>query len=105
MTGEFTHYPGCKGDPDNCSACALTKPKMIDYGDGVERMGINYAGWPLSYMQNGIRIPIKFMDYLLEQLESDNLAYVENLKKHLIEHGYDIEVIRARQAGLKRNGE
>jgi hypothetical protein len=34
------------------------------------------------------------MGYLLEELESDNLAYVENLKQHLVKHGYNIEVIR-----------
>lgn len=87
---EFTHYTGCNhNDPNNCSACALTKPILID-----GKMGINYAGWPLSYMQCGRRIPIKFMDYLLDELKSDNKAYVENLKKQLKDHGYDIEVIR-----------
>jgi hypothetical protein len=92
MTGEFSHYPGCKGrDPDNCSACALTRPILIDFGDGVKRMGINYSAWPLSYMQNGRRIPEKFMGYLAEELKSDNKAYVENLKNHLIEHGYDLK--------------
>lgn len=101
MTTEFTHYTGCKGDPDNCSACALTTPVMIDYGtypNHNKRMGINYAGWPLSYMQNGRRIPQKFFDYLLEELESDNLPYVENLKRQLKSHGYDIEVIRRSRA-------
>jgi len=94
---EFQHYSNhisSSRHADNCGACALENPMMIDYGNGVEKMGINYAGWPLSYMQNGRRIPIRFMDYLLEELESDNLAYVENLKNKLKEHGYDIEVIR-----------
>jgi hypothetical protein len=100
MTGEFMHYPhaASKRDPDNCSACALEHPIMIDYGNGVERMGINYAAWPLSYMANGRRIPQRFMKYLLEELESDNLAYVENLKTHLTKHGYDIEVIKRRMS-------
>jgi hypothetical protein len=100
MTGEFNHYPGCKGnDPDNCSACALTKPTLIDFGEGVERMGINYAAWPLSYMQNGRRIPEKFMEYLALELESDNLAYVRNLIQHLKEYGYDLEKIRTYKKG------
>jgi hypothetical protein len=89
MTSEFFHYDGCKRDPDNCGACALTIPVLID-----GKMGLNYAAWPLSYMQNGRRIPQKFHDYLLEELDSDNKAYVENLKNHLKFHGYDIEVIR-----------
>ena len=95
MTGEFSHYDhGAKRDPDNCSACALENPQLIDYGNGLSKMGINYAAWPLSYMQNGRRIPQRFMKYLVEELESDNLAYVANLKTHLKKHGYNIEIIK-----------
>lgn len=92
---EFTHYSGCRlKDPDNCSACALTTPIMIDYGNGVQRMGINYSGWPLSYMQNGRAIPKKFYGYLLEELESDNKAYVTNLINQLVKNGYNIAKIK-----------
>jgi hypothetical protein len=82
MTGEFSHYDGCNfSDPDNCSACALTRPTEIDHGGGVTRRGINYAAWPLSYIQNGRRIPEEFYGFLVEEFLSDNEAYV----KHLIE--------------------
>lgn len=92
---EFTHYEGCKGqDLDNCSGCAL---------EARGQRKPNYAGWPLSYMQNGIRIPPRFFDGLLEELESDNKHYAENLKKQLKEHGYDIEVLKQRQQKLVRN--
>jgi len=91
---EFKHYsnhPSSARHADNCGACALENPVMIN-----GRMVINYAAWPLSYMRYGRRIPHKFMRYLLEELESNNLSYVENLKKQLIEHGYNIDVIRKR---------
>jgi hypothetical protein len=95
MTTEFTHsYNHKKPDPENCSACALTIPVMIDYGPNDTRLGINYSAWPLSYLQNGRSIPDKFLGYLKEELKSDNLAYVENLKKHLIAAGYDLESLK-----------
>jgi hypothetical protein len=82
----FTHYSGCKGDLDNCSACALLS---------ADRRGPNYAGWPLVYMQSGRRIPQRYFDALLKELDrTDNVLYVQNLLKHLSEHGYNIEVIR-----------
>jgi hypothetical protein len=90
-TSEFHHYYGHMpgSDPDNCGGCALTTPTMID-----GQMGINYAGWPLAYMDNGRRIPKAFMPYLKDELERlDNPAYLANLRKHLIEHGYDIAEI------------
>lgn len=86
---EFTHYGHSEPDPLNCGACALTIPQLID-----GRMGINYSGWPLSYMSNGIRIPEKFHKYLVEEFNSDNHVYLENLKTKLKEHGYNIEVIK-----------
>jgi len=82
---EFTHYTGCKGDMDNCSACALLN---------ADHNGPNYAGWPLSFIRSGRRIPIRYMDALLKELKSDNKAYVENLKNQLKEHDYDIEIIK-----------
>lgn len=94
---EFKHYSNHTSSArhaDNCGACALENPIMINYGNGVEKMGINYAGWPLSYMQNGRRIPQKFMRYLADELQrTDNLSYLENLKKQLADHGYNIEII------------
>ncbi len=88
---EFTHYQGCKGDPENCSACALTK---------ADKNGPNYAAWPLAYMQNGIRIPQRYHDALLAELgRTDNPAYVENLKTQLKAHGYDVDVIRNARLG------
>jgi len=84
---EFKHYDGCKGqDLDNCSACALLN---------ADKRGPNYAGWPLSFMKAGRRIPIRYMTALLMEVErKDNDAYVENLKSELKKHGYDIEVIK-----------
>ncbi len=92
---EFTHYSNHKSSAahaDNCGA-ALENPVIIEYGNGVTKLGINYSGWPLSYMQNGRSIPKSFYGYLVDELKSDNLAYVENLKKHLIQHGYDLEAL------------
>ena len=87
----FRHYSNHQSDAknaDNCGACALEHPMMID-----GKMGINYAGRPLAYMQNGRRIPQKFMKYLVDEFKTDNLAYLENLKKHLKDHGYNIAII------------
>lgn len=98
-TYEFQHYQGCNhNDPDNCSACALTTPTMIDHGNGVERMGINYAAWPLSYLDNFGRIPKEFMPYLKEELEINyNNAYLINLVENLLKHGYKpLEILRGR---------
>lgn len=95
MTSEFTHYGhGLKPDLDNCGACCLTIPQIIHHGPNESRMGINYAAWPLSYIQNGRQIPERFYPFLLEELETDNLAYLKNLKAHLIKAGYDIEKIK-----------
>lgn len=81
---EFTHYPGCRGkDPQNCSACALLHA-------GEE--GPNYAGWPLAFMQNRIRIPKRYMKALKAETErTDNMAYVENLKNQLKANGYEVK--------------
>lgn len=93
-TREFEHYTGCNfNDPDNCGACALTKPVEIEFGPNDYRMGINYSAWPLSYLQNGKKIPFMFMGYLVDELKSDNSSYVANLKKHLEAAGYDVEDI------------
>lgn len=80
---EFTHYTGCRfKDPENCSGCALTT--------GGEE-GPNYAGWPLSYLQNNRVIPKKWYGALKRELErTDNPAYVRNLKEKLGKKGYEI---------------
>jgi hypothetical protein len=93
---EFKHYnnhrPG--SDPDNCGACALEVPQNIDIGNGETRLGINYAGWPLAYMQAGRRIPEAFMGFLRDELSrTDNLAYVMNLEEKLTKNGYDVAAI------------
>lgn len=76
---EFSHYDGCKlRDPDNCSGCAL----LIGGKNGP-----NYAGWPLVYLKAGREIPRKWIGALLDELNSENKAYVENLRKHLKERG------------------
>lgn len=87
---EFSHYQGCRGDMDNCSACALLN---------ADHNGPNYAGWPLAFIQNHRRIPQIYFDALIKELDrTDNDAYIENLKTKLKEAGYDIEVIkRSRQ--------
>lgn len=86
---EFKHYSNHTSgkDPDNCSACALENPVMID-----GKMGINYAGWPLSYLQSGRRIPVKFYGFLRDELlRTDNKAYVDNLKIQLVNYGYAVD--------------
>lgn len=93
MTNEFKHFEGCEDFPEDCSGCALTKPTMIDYGGGVEKLGINYAAWPLSYIQNNKTIPDEFMGFLKEELETDNRGYLINLIKHLLDAGYDVQAI------------
>lgn len=86
---EFTHYSNHKpgSDCDNCGACALTTPIMID-----GKMGINYAGWPLSYIANGRAIPKSFYPYLMDELKrNDNLPYKHNLMRKLDNAGYDLK--------------
>lgn len=79
MTHEFDHYDGCKHrDPDNCSGCALTT--------GGEE-GPNYAGWPLAYMANKHTIPAKWFSAFERELASDNRAYADNIKKHIVQYG------------------
>ena len=90
---EFKHYSNHQSNArhaDNCGACALENPVMID-----GKMGINYAGWPLSYMNRGRIIPTKFFPYLADELSrTDNIPYLNNLKAQLAEHGYDIKQIK-----------
>lgn len=80
---EFNHYNGCRGkDKDNCSACALLN---------ADHNGPNYAGWPLSFLQSGRKIPDRYLAALSKELKcTDNDAYVENLKQKLVEAGYKI---------------
>jgi hypothetical protein len=79
MTREFEHYDGCNGkDVDNCGACALTD---------IRQDSPNYAGWPLSYIENGRTIPVKWFDAFLSELASDNTAYAMNLREKMTKHG------------------
>lgn len=78
-TNEFTHYDGCKGDVDNCSACALTNTK--------QRVP-NYAAWPLAYIANNRAVPAKWRDaFRREMNQTRNVPYAENIKRHVAEHG------------------
>ncbi len=78
-TNEFVHYSGCKGDVDNCGACALTDTRQD---------APNYAGWPLAYMENRRSIPAKWQNaFNAELARTDNPAYVENLRKHIEQFG------------------
>lgn len=79
---EFTHYTGCRyKDIDNCSACALLNA-------GEE--GPNYAGWPIAFIQSGRRIPNKYKNALEKELQrTDNIPYVENLKRLLGDYTND----------------
>lgn len=73
MTNEFTHYQGCKGDVDNCGACALT-----DTRQDVP----NYAAWPLVYMENRRTIPAKWREaFRCELIRDDNPAYANNVRR------------------------
>lgn len=73
MANEFKHYPGCNHrDPDNCSACALTDTRQD---------APNYAGWPLAYMENNLRVPAKWRGaFKAEMVRDDNPAYAANVK-------------------------
>lgn len=79
-TSEFTHYDGCKHrDPDNCGACALTDTRQD---------APNYSAWPLAYIRNGRTIPAKWREAFKRELaRTDNLPYVANLQRHIVEHG------------------
>jgi hypothetical protein len=78
-TSEFQHYDGCRGDVDNCQACALTDTRQ-------ERP--NYAAWPLAYMVNGRTIPAVWKAAFFDECaRTDNPAYTANIVKHVIEHG------------------
>lgn len=75
----YSHHPSHK-DLDNCNACALLYA-------GEE--GPNYAGWPLSFLSTGRPIPSKYMEALKKELKrTDNMAYVNNLKEHLLNSSY-----------------
>jgi len=92
MTNEFRHYDGCnRKDPDNCGACALTTPQMID-----GKLGINYAGWPLSYLENGRAFPPSFLPFLRDELlRTDNMPYVNNIRGKLQAAGYNLEELQS----------
>jgi hypothetical protein len=77
-TREFEHYDGCQGDVENCGACALTNQRQDSP---------NYAAWPLSYMSNRRTIPAKWFDAFCRELQSNNRAYVDNIRKHIAEYG------------------
>lgn len=87
---EFTHYSSGhsehgRKDMENCGACVLL------YSD---EEGPNYAGWPLSFIQNGRSIPRKYYKALLRELDrTDNDAYVNNLKEKLKSAGITITEI------------
>lgn len=91
---EFKHYSNGHNeknkDMENCGACVLLY-------SGEE--GPNYSGWPLSFLRSGREIPAKYYKALIKETErTDNFPYVNNLKRKLEEHDYDIEAIKA---GLK----
>lgn len=77
-TSEFRHYDGCKGDVDNCGACALT-----DTRQAVP----NYSAWPLVYIENARAIPAKWRDAFKREFNSTNRAYVDNLQRTMARYG------------------
>lgn len=80
MTNEFKHYDGCKGDVDNCSACALTDTRQA---------APNYAGWPLAYLENRRSIPAKWRAaFNAELARTDNPAYVANIRATMERCGF-----------------
>jgi hypothetical protein len=69
------HYPHTKRDPLNCGACALAM------GDET---GPNYSGWARIYVEAGKHVPKKWHTaFLLELHRTDNMPYVEALKKSI----------------------
>lgn len=77
-----SHYPGCKGDPDNCAACAIRT--------GGEE-GPNYAGWARVYVEAGQPIPGKWRDAFERERHSDNKAYAQALEESIAHFGYEIK--------------
>ena len=59
----------------NCQHCELRK----DYP--------NYAGWARIYVEAGQTITKKQADAFMQELESDNTAYVEALKQSILYFG------------------
>jgi hypothetical protein len=78
MTNEFKHYDGCKGDVDNCGACALTDTRQD---------APNYAAWPLAYMENHRAIPAKWREAFKREMASDNELYAANIVATMQKHG------------------
>lgn len=89
-TREFQHYAdhSKEHDMENCGACCLLH-------SGSE--GPNYAAWPLSFLVNNKPIPEKYFNALKNELKSDNIAYVNNLKNHLIDTPYEWFIDEAEQ--------
>ena len=77
-TGEFEHYPGCRGDVANCSACALTDERQD---------APNYAAWPLVYLEHGRVIPAKWRVTFERELASENVAYAANIRAAIARYG------------------
>lgn len=65
-------------DTDNCGFCALT------HGDAD---GPNYAGWARLYIEAKRPIPAKWKDAFQRELDSDNRAYAEALKRSIVTFG------------------
>lgn len=88
MTNVFTHYSSGHSehghkDMENCGACVLLY-------SGKE--GPNYAAWPLAFIENGRRIPSKYIGALrLELRRTDNMPYLNNLKDKLWAAGYNVD--------------
>ena len=63
---------------DNCGKCALT------HGD---EDGPNYAGWARLYIEAGRVIPEQWRDAFQRELDSDNKAYANALRRSIATFG------------------
>lgn len=76
-----THYDtdhARNPDPDNCSACAI----RLGGSDGP-----NYAGWARLYIEAQRPIPGKWRAAFQRELDSDNKAYANALRRSIATFG------------------
>lgn len=76
-----SHYPGCKGDPDNCGACAIRM-------EHPEYKSPNYSGFARLYVE--ARRTMKASWLCQELADNDNEAYKRCLIKSINTFGVSL---------------
>lgn len=76
----------------NCGACVLNGYRDRDDDEHDPKSGPNYAGWARIYVEARRMIPRKWTAaFLAEFSRTDNLAYVEALRRDVASFGADLE--------------